>query len=421
MLYYSRWKTIFIWLVIAVSVIIALPNAISEKTLSELPSWFPKHKITLGLDLQGGSHVMLQVDRNDIVKERLQSTIDDVRSKLREANIGYTGLTGTGQTVQVRVRDLSQVDAAKKALAPLTQPVSAGTLTSGSIVEATLSDAGDGLLKLNITDQGIEYRMASAVTQSTEVIRRRVDELGTTEPTIQREGSDRIIVQVPGLQDPQRLKNILNQTAKLSFHMVDQTMSAQDALNGRTPPTDEILYSKDDPPVPYLVEKRALVSGEDLVDAQASFNSQTNEPVVTFRFDSKGATRFAQATSENVGKPFAIVLDDQVLSAPVIREPILGGSGQISGNFTVQSANDLAVLLRAGALPATLTVVEERTVGPGLGADSVKSGVIAGVIGTLLVVVFMMVFYGLLGVIANLAVTLNVIMILAILTMLGRR
>ncbi len=172
--------------------------------------WFPKHKITLGLDLQGGSHVMLQVDRNDIVKERLQSTIDDVRSKLREANIGYTGLTGTGQTVQVRVRDLSQVDAAKKALAPLTQPVSAGTLTSGSIVEATLSDAGDGLLKLNITDQGIEYRMASAVTQSTEVIRRRVDELGTTEPTIQREGSDRIIVQVPGLQDPQRLKNILN-------------------------------------------------------------------------------------------------------------------------------------------------------------------------------------------------------------------
>ncbi|MET3612546.1 SecD/SecF fusion protein [Rhizobium aquaticum] len=419
MLYYSRWKSIFIWLVIAVSVIIALPNAISDKTLSGLPSWFPKHKITLGLDLQGGSHVMLQVDRNDIVKERLQSTVDDVRTKLREANVGYTGLAGTGQTVQVRIRDVGQLDAAKKALSTLTQPISAGTITGGSVVEATLTDAGDGLLKLTITDQGIEYRMTSAVTQSTEVIRRRVDELGTTEPTIQREGADRIIVQVPGLQDPQRLKNILNQTAKLSFHMVDQTMSAQDALNGRAPATSEVMYSNDDPPVPYLIEKRSLVSGEDLVDAQASFNSQTNEPVVTFRFDSKGATRFAQATSENVGKPFAIVLDNDVLSAPVIREPILGGSGQISGSFSVQSANDLAVLLRAGALPAKLTVVEERTVGPGLGADSIKSGVIAGALGSVLVIVFMMVFYGLLGFIANVAVTLNVIMILAILTMLG--
>lgn len=419
MLYYSRWKTFFIWFVVAVSVIIALPNVISDKTLSTLPSWFPKHKITLGLDLQGGSHVMLQVDRSDIVKERLQSTLDDVRAKLREANIGYTGLSGSGQMVQVRIRDLSQLDAAKKALQSLTQPVSAGSITGGSVVEATLDDAGGGLLKINITNQGIDYRMSSAVTQSTEVIRRRVDELGTTEPTIQREGSDRIIVQVPGLQDPQRLKSILNQTAKLSFHMVDQSMSAQDALNGQVPPTDEILYSKDDPPVPYLVEKRSLVSGEDLVDAQASFNSQTNEPVVTFRFDSKGATRFAQATSDNVGRPFAIVLDNDVLSAPVIREPILGGSGQISGNFTVQSANDLAVLLRAGALPATLTVVEERTVGPGLGADSIRSGVLAGIIGTVAVVIFMTTFYGYLGVLANIAVTLNVIMILAVLTMLG--
>ena len=419
MLYFSRWKTILIWLVVAAAVLVALPNTLSDKTLSALPNWLPKQKITLGLDLQGGSHVMLQVDRNDIIKERLQSTIDDVRAKLREAGIGYTGLSGTGQQAQVRIRDAGQVDAAKKALASLTAPVSAGTLTSGSVVEATLDDAGDGLLKINITDQGIEYRMASAVTQSTEVIRRRVDELGTTEPTIQREGNDRIIVQVPGLQDPQRLKNILNQTAKLSFHMVDQSMSAQDALNGRPPATSEILYSKDDPPVPYLVEKRALVSGEDLVDAQASFNSQTNEPVVTFRFDSKGATRFAQATSENVGRPFAIVLDNEVLSAPVIREPILGGSGQISGNFTVQSANDLAVLLRAGALPATLTVVEERTVGPGLGADSIRSGVVAGLIGAVAVVLFMLTFYGFLGLIANIAVILNVVMILAVLTLLG--
>ena len=419
MLYFSRWKTILIWLTVAASILVALPNAISDKTLASLPDWFPKHKITLGLDLQGGSHIMLQVDRNDIVKERLQSTIDDIRGKLRDANIGYTGLAGSGQSAQVRIRDLTQLDAAKKALSSITTPVSLGGLTGGSVTEATMTDAGDGLLKFAITDQGIDYRMSSAVAQSIEVVRRRVDQLGTTEPLIERQGTDRIIVQVPGLQDPQRLKNLLNQTAKLTFHMVDQSMSAQDALNGRPPATSEILYSNDDPAVPYLVEKRALVTGEDLVDAQATFNSQNNEPVVSFRFDSKGATRFAQATSANVGRPFAIVLDDQVLSAPVIREPILGGSGQISGSFTVQSANDLAVLLRAGALPATLTVVEERTVGPGLGADSIRLGVSAGIIGAFAVIAFMVGWYGYLGLVANIAVILNVVMILAVLTLLG--
>ncbi|MCO6186143.1 protein translocase subunit SecDF [Rhizobium sp. L1K21] len=419
MLYFARWKTVLIWLTVAAGFFIALPNALNNDFLSRLPDWVPKSKITLGLDLQGGSHIMLQVDRADIVKERLQTTIDDIRNDLRTANIGYTGLSGTGQNIQVRIRDLSQLDAAKEALSDITAPVSAGGLTGGSITEATMEDAGQGLLRFQLSDQGIDYRVSSAVTQSIEVVRRRVDELGTTEPIIQRQGNDRIIVQVPGLSDPERLKGLLNQTAKLSFHMVDDTMSAQDAINGRPPAGSEVLYSTDDPPIPYLVERRALVSGENLVDAQASFNSQTNEPVVTFRFDSKGSTRFAQATSENVGRPFAIVLDDQVLSAPVIREPILGGSGQISGSFTVESANDLAVLLRAGALPATLTIVEERTVGPGLGADSIRAGVSAGIIGAILVVVMMFVAYGFLGIIANIAVLLNVVLILAALTILG--
>ncbi len=419
MLYFARWKSILIWLTVAVGVVLALPNALNSDILAKLPDWAPKSKITLGLDLQGGSHIMLQVEKADIIKERLQTTIDDIRAGLRGAGIGYTGLSGTGQDIQVRIRDVSQIDAAKEALADITAQVSSGGLTGGAITEATLEDAGDGLLKFHITDQGINYRVSSAVTQSIEVVRRRVDELGTTEPIIQRQGEDRIIVQVPGLSDPERLKGLLNQTAKLSFHMVDMTMSAQDALNSRPPAGSEVLYSTDDPAIPYLVEKRALVSGENLVDAQASFNSQTNEPIVSFRFDSKGSTRFAQATSENVGRPFAIVLDDQVLSAPVIREPILGGSGQISGSFTVDSANDLAVLLRAGALPATLTIVEERTVGPGLGADSIRAGVTAGIIGAVLVVVFMIVAYGYLGVVANIAVTLNVVLILAVLTTLG--
>ena len=251
---------------------------------------------------------------------------------------------------------------------------------AGTINELALDEPEPGVLRYTLTDEGIDYRMGSALTQSIEVVGRRVNELGTTEPIIQRQGNDRILVQVPGLQDPQRLKDILGQTAKLTFQMVDQTMPVQEAIKGRPPAGSTVLYSADDPPVPYLIEDRVIVSGENLVDAQATFDQRTSEPVVSFRFDSKGAQRFGQATQQNVGKLFAIVLDDQVISAPQIREPILGGTGQISGNFTVESANDLAVLLRAGALPATLTIVEERTVGPSLGADSIQAGQFASII-----------------------------------------
>lgn len=418
MLYFSRWKTLFIWFVIVLCGFVAAPNLFSNERLAELPSWFPTKKVTLGLDLQGGSHIMLKLERADIVKERLETVVGDVRNVLREANVRYTGLNGTGQQIQVKITDPAQVEPARTALAPLLQPVSAGAF-GGTVTEISIADGGDGALRLSLTDAGIDYRLSSAVTQSIEVVRRRVDELGTTEPLIQRQGEDRIIVQVPGLEDPQRLKALLNQTAKLSFHMVDTSMPVQEALNGRPPAASQIMYSMDDPPVPYLVERRALVSGESLVDSQASFNQQTNEPVVTFRFDSRGAQRFAQATQQNVGRPFAIVLDDQVISAPVIREPIIGGSGQISGNFSVQSANDLAVLLRAGALPATLTVVEERTVGPGLGADSIRAGVVASIIGALAVASFMLAFYGFFGILANIALAVNIVMILSVLTLIG--
>ncbi len=419
MLYFSRWKTFLIWFVVAVAALLALPNAFSDEQLEAWPSWLPHRKVTLGLDLQGGSHIMLKIERGDILKERLEAVVGDVRTTLRDANIRYSGLSGAGQTVQVRISDAGQLAAAREALLPLTNPVSGGSLMAGTVSELTMQDAGGGLLRLNLTDAGIEYRMASAVGQSIEVVRRRVDELGTTEPLIQRQGADRIVVQVPGLQDPQRLKALLNQTAKLTFRMVDVSMSAAEAISTRPPAASEILYSPDDPVIPYLIEKRVLVSGENLVDAQASFNQQTNEPVVTFRFDSRGAQRFAQATQQNIGRPFAIVLDNQVISAPVIREPIIGGTGQISGNFTVEGANDLAVLLRAGALPATLTVVEERTVGPGVGADSIRDGLLASALGAVAVVVFMLAFYGLFGVMANIALAANVLMILAVLTLLG--
>ncbi len=419
MLYISRWKTLFIWSVVALGVLIALPNAFTDEELDAFPSFLPTQKITLGLDLQGGSHIMLKLERQDIVKERLETIVGDVRSQLRDAGIRYTGLSGVGQQIQVRITDADKVAAAVEALRTLTDPVSVGGITGGTVTEVAVEQAEGGLLRLSLTDEGIDYRVSSALTQSMEVVRRRVDELGTTEPLIQRQGDDRIIVQVPGLTDPQRLKALLNQTAKLSFHMVDTSMPVTEAINNRPPAQSEVLYSTDDPVVPYLIERRALISGENLVDAQASFDQRTNEPVVSFRFDSRGAQRFAQATQENVGRPFAIVLDQQVISAPVIREPILGGSGQISGNFSVEGANDLAVLLRAGALPATLTVVEERTVGPGLGQDSINAGVTASIIGGVAVVCFMLAFYGTFGIMANIALAANIALILAGLSLIG--
>ncbi|MCV0396695.1 MAG: protein translocase subunit SecDF [Rhizobiaceae bacterium] len=418
MLYFSRWKTISIWLVVLAGFLYAAPNLIPQSTLDRFPDFAPQQKMTLGLDLQGGSHILLQIDRQELIDDRLETVRDDIRTLLRDARIGYTGLTGSGRNVQVRIRDESQREAARNALAPISEPVSAGVF-GNAIVEAEMSEPEPGLLRFSLTESGIDYRVNSALTQSIEVVGRRVNELGTTEPIIQRQGADRILVQVPGLQDPERLKDILGQTARLTFQMVDQSMPVQDAIDGRPPAGSEIMYSTDDPPVPYLIQNRVIVSGENLVDAQATFDQRTNEPVVSFRFDNQGATRFGQTTQQNVGRLFAIILDNEVISAPQIREPILGGAGQISGNFNVQSANDLAVLLRAGALPADLTIIEERTVGPSLGADSIAAGEIASLLAGILVLVFMVGAYGTLGLIANFALIANVAMIVAVLSVLG--
>ena len=419
MFYFSRWKSALIWFAVVLSFWLATPNFLSTAVLDSLPSWIPKNSMTLGLDLQGGSHIMLKLERNDIIKERRETILDEIRANLRKAGIGYTGLAGTNQHIAFKLRDASQVEAARTALKDLREPVSTG-LTGGTIQEVTETVSNDGGFQYDLTDAGVNYRVRSAVAQSIEVVRRRVDELGTTEPLIQGQGSDRIIVQVPGLQDPQRLKSILNKTAKLTFHLVDATMSAEEALATRPPANSEVLYTNDPTPVPILIQKRAILTGENLVDSQPGFDSQRgNEPIVSFRFDSQGAQIFGRVTQENVGKPFAVVLDNKVITAPNINEPILGGSGQISGNFTVQSASDLAVLLRAGALPATLTVVEERTVGPGLGADSIRAGVTAAIISFIAVVLFMTYFYGVLGLIANFAMVINIVMIIAILSALG--
>ena len=419
MLHFSRWKTILIWLTVLAGVLYSSPNLFSPSNLASLPNWLPKQQLTLGLDLQGGSHILLQIDRRGLAIERLEAVQEEIRSSLREAQVGYTGLTADSNHVQVRIRDAGQLQAAKDALERLTQPISSGLFATGSVTEMEIDEPEKGLLRFTLTEAGLDYRVATVVTQSIEVVGRRVNELGTTEPIIQRQGTDRILVQVPGLQDPQRLKDILGQTAKLTFQMVDQSVPVEEAISGRPPAGSTVMHSTDDPPVPFLIENQIIISGENLVDAQATFDQRTNEPVVSFRFDSRGASRFGQVTQQNVGRLFAIILDEEVISAPQIQEPILGGTGQISGSFTAQSANDLAVLLRAGALPADLTIVEERTVGPSLGADSIKAGQFASVIAGLLVVGFMLFAYGRLGVIANIALLANVTLIIAILTLLG--
>jgi preprotein translocase subunit SecD len=414
MLFFTRWKAAAILIGALAVCLFAVPNFFPESVVRNWPSWAQRH-IVLGLDLQGGSHLLLEVDTNAVRKERLQSLADDVLRTLRQARIPFTGRAVRGNGVEVHITRDTDVDTALSKLRELSQPLS-GILGASGQRSIEITNNG-GLITLTPTEAALTERIRQAVDQSIEIIQRRVNELGLVEPTIQREGIDRILVQVPGLQDPSRLKQILGKTAKLDFRMVDLSMTAEQAEASHPPADSEILDGEGG--TKYLIEKRVLVSGGDLVDAQPGFDQRTNEPIVSFRFNSSGARKFAEATQQNVGKPFAIVLDNKVISAPVIREPILGGSGQISGNFTVQQANDLAILLRAGALPAPLTIIEERTVGPGLGQDSITAGEHAAYAGAALVIIFMFATYGLFGLFANIAVAINVAMIFGILSLLG--
>ncbi|MBN9604857.1 MAG: protein translocase subunit SecD [Afipia felis] len=416
MLYFTRWKALAVILTALVVCLCAVPNFFSEATVKTWPSW-AQRRLVLGLDLQGGSHLLLEVDANSVKKDKLDQVRDDARRTLREAKIGYTGLGIKGDNVEVRVKDADLATALSK-LRELSQPIG-GILGGNGQRTLEVSDAGGGLIRLTVPQAAILDRVRQAVDQSIQIIEKRVNELGTVEPLIQRQGVDRVLVQVPGLQDPTRLKEILGKTAKMDFRMVDTTVSPEQALQGRVPPDSEVLKGAEPPHIPYVIKKQVLVSGADLTDAQPSFDQRTGQPVVSFRFNGTGARKFAQATTENVKQPFAIVLDNEVISAPVIQEPITGGSGQISGNFTVQQANDLAILLRAGALPAPLTIIEERTVGPGLGQDSIAAGELASYVGSVLVIVFMTLTYRLFGLFANIAVAVNVAMIFGILSLLN--
>ncbi len=416
MLYFSRWKALAVILTALIVCLFAVPNFFPEATVKTWPKWAQRH-IVLGLDLQGGSHLLLEVDSNSVKKDKLEQVRDDVRRTLRDAKIGYTGLAVRNENVEVRVKDTDLTNALAK-LRELSQPLG-GILGSSGQRSVEISDAGGGLIRLSVPPAAITERIRQTVDQSIQIVEKRVNELGTVEPLIQRQGVDRILLQVPGLQDPTRVKEIVGKTAKMEFRMVDSSVSPEQAQQGRVPPDSEILMSATPPKIPYVIKKQVLVPGADLTDAQPGFDQRSGEPIVTFRFNTSGARKFAQATLENVGQPFAIVLDNEVISAPVIREPITGGSGQISGNFTVQGANDLAILLRAGALPAPLTVIEERTVGPGLGQDSIAAGELASYVGSVLVIVFMLLTYRLFGFFANVAVAINVAMIFGVLSLLN--
>jgi len=386
----------------------AAPNLVSEETAAKIPTWLPHRQISLGLDLQGGSHLLLEVDTPTVVRERVNSLLDGVRATLRkDRSLRYTGIGIEGGAVVFRLLDAGKVEQVRKDIRE-------------SEPDAEITVEGQQF-RVGFKPEEVEKKRRSAVEQSIEIVRRRIDEMGTREPTIVRQGDDRILVQLPGVREPERVKALLGKTAKLAFRFLDEETPLADAEQGRVPPSSEVLPSDDNArggPGKHVVRKRIIVSGENLVNASASFDNN-GQPVVSFKFDSVGAKRFGDATRDNVGKLFAIVLDNRVISAPVIREPILGGSGQISGNFTTQSANDLALLLRAGALPAPLKVLEERTVGADLGADSIAAGTFASWLGLALVVVFMVVCYGLFGLFANVALTINLVMILAAMSVLG--
>ena len=393
--------------VILFGLITALPNLLTPQQLAYLPSWLPKQQVTLGLDLRGGSNLVLEVDAAALQRERVQTLNADAVRVLRQARIQPESVWRDNNVVTITLREAASREQAMTLLRGLATPIGPFGLGAPDIEVIAVSDT---VITVKPTDASMTERAEAAIEQSLEIIRRRIDEIGVAEPTIQRVGADRIAVQLPGVQDPSRIRQVIGSTAKLTFHML-----APAGTTAARPGVDMLPGSDGQT---YPIDERIALSGDRLTDARAGFD-QANQPVVTFRLDNLGARQFGDITRANVGKPFAIVLDGKVLSAPVIREPIIGGSGQISGGFTVQQTSDLAALLRAGALPAPLTVIEERTVGADLGSDAIEMGITTGLIGFGLVIAFMFVLYGPWGLLANLALALNVALTFGALSLLG--
>jgi protein-export membrane protein SecD len=424
MIYVGRWTIITVALAVTLGILFALPNFLSEQTRANLPGWMPSSPMSLGLDLQGGSYVLLEVDLTGVRNDRLTAVEGDIRLRFRQSDprIGYTRLDTQNDTVTVSGIDPALNEQAREILNQIINPTGvAGGVMLGlaPVAEYQLRDEGNGTFTVTFAPNFQAQLANQIIAQSIEVVRRRIDELGTREPSIQQQGSERILVQVPGLEDTQELRAILQTTARMSFRLVDETGDIQAALAGRVPPGSDLLYEENlGQHIPILVQRRVMVSGDRLVNASAGFDQQRAQTVVNFRFDGAGARQFGDVTRTNVGRRFAIVLDDRVISAPVINEPILQGSGQISGNFTPDSANQLAVLLRAGALPADLLIIEERSVGAELGADSISAGIDSAMLGFGLVIVYILLSYGLFGGFASIGVAVNLLLLTGVMSAL---
>jgi protein-export membrane protein SecD len=418
MLHFSRFKTLAILASIFLALIYALPNAVSPVWQARLLSTIGAKPMTLGLDLQGGSNVVMEVDRKSLRVQLLQQLPSDARGSLRDVKIGYKGISKTDNGVSIKLSNAADFDAAKAELNKLVQPLAGGILGSGASSNLYNLTGTTDQLALVFSETGFDTKVGLAVDQSLKILENRFNGFGIAEITIQRQGQDRIAIQIPGLQNIDQIKDTFNQTGKLFFQLLCQEQPT--GANQNPPQECKSLPLKEKPDQMLWVQtaSRSTVDGADLVDSQPSFDQQ-NRAVVSFKFNQKGSTRFAKLTAENVGKPFAIVLDDKVVSYPNINEPILGGAGQISGNFTTEEANSLAIVLRSGALPAKLTIVEERTVGPSLGSDSIRAGLLASLIGLAGVLIFMVVVYHLFGIFANLALLANLLMLIAIMSLMG--
>jgi protein-export membrane protein SecD len=415
----SLWTRIVTLIILVGGLLVALPNALPPQVRDKIPNFLPKHAVNLGLDLQGGSYLLLGVDFEQVFRDREETLVGDIRAGFRKAGIPLKFLPTRNDTVSVQIGDAARLDEARTLLQSLNPAMTSSVLSVGG-KQYEMSEAGDGVFNLRMSDAYKTLTRQQIMDQSIEVVRRRIDAMGTREPTIERSGDDRILVQVPGLQDPAQLKAMLGKTAKMTFQLVNEQANPMASV---APIGSEILpmqsENKNIPAGKIVVQRRVMVSGDRLTDASQGFDQQTGQAVVNFRFDSVGARQFGEVTRQNIGHQFAIVLDKQVITAPVIQSAILGGSGVITGSYSAQSANDLAILLRAGALPAPLKPLEERSVGAELGADSISAGRYAAVGGLLLVALFMILRYGLFGLFANIALTFNVILLLAILTAFG--
>lgn len=409
-MYFPRWKLALVTFVCLFFSILALPNLFTEEQRAKWPSFMPTKTVSLGLDLQGGSYLLLELNYDQYFREQMTSLVEALRSEMIARKIMYRELHGTEKGVSFTLVSPEGNDAAIREIVRKVDP------------EIEIKTGADGAYQMTYSEVALKAKKQHLLEQSIQIVDKRVNETGTREPIIQRQGESRIVLQVPGLQDPERLKALLGKTAKMAFHLVDENASTEDAVLGKIPAGSMLVYAEGrashrEQPMPYVLKSRVELGGEMLVDSSATFDTHTNEPVVSFKFNAAGAQRFAEISSKNIGRRFAVVLDGKIITAPVIQSAILTGDGIITGNFTSETANDLAVLLRSGALPVPLNVVEERSVGPSLGADSIEAGKMASLLGVVLVMLFMYLNYGLFGMFANIAVLFNLVFIIGSLSL----